>query len=67
MSKTNKKCGNFEVESPNIARRHSYPELAVQNELNLNIASIDISDGDLLFFQVICLKLVLMNLRKIEL
>ena len=48
--KTNKKCGNFEVESPNIARRHSYPELAVQNELNLNIASIDISDGDLLLF-----------------
>ena len=46
----NKKCGNFEVESPNIARRHSYPELAVQNELNLNIASIDISDGDLLLF-----------------
>ena len=48
--KTNKNCGNFEVECPNIAKRHSFPELDVKNELNLNIASIDISDGDLLLF-----------------
>ena len=43
-------CGNFKVESPNIAKRHASPEIANQNELNVEVASINISEGDLLLF-----------------
>ena len=48
--KAPKDCGNFKVESPNIAKRYAYPEIANQNELNVEVASINISDGDLLLF-----------------
>ena len=48
--KAPKKCGRFQVENPNIAKRHSYPEINVRNELNTEGAGIDISEGDLLIF-----------------
>ena len=37
-------------ENPNIAKRHSFPEILLINELNLEVASIDINEGDLLMF-----------------
>jgi len=43
-------CGRFQVEDPNIAKRHSYPEILAKNELNLEVAGINISEGDLLIF-----------------
>ena len=48
--KAPKDCGNFKVESQNIAKRYAYPEIANQNELNVEVASINISEGDLLLF-----------------
>ncbi len=48
--KAGKNCGKFEIENPNIAKRHFFPEIASQNELNLEVASIDINEGDLLIF-----------------
>lgn len=48
--KAPKKCGRFQVENPNIAKKHSYPEINVRNELNSEGAAIDISEGDLLIF-----------------
>jgi len=43
-------CGRFQVESPNIARRHSYPEIHIRNEFNTEGAGVDINEGDLLIF-----------------
>jgi uncharacterized protein (TIGR02466 family) len=48
--KAPKKCGRFQVENPNIAKRHSYPEINARNELNTEGAGIDINEGDLLIF-----------------
>ena len=48
--KAGKNCGKFEIENPNIAKRHSFPEIALRNELNLEVASIDVTEGDLLLF-----------------
>ena len=48
--KAEKNCGKFEIENPNIAKRYSFPEIAFTNELNLEVASIDVSEGDLLLF-----------------
>ena len=48
--KASKNCGNFKVECPNIAKRHSCPEIANQNELNVEVASVNINEGDLLLF-----------------
>ena len=48
--KAPKKCGRFQVENPNIAKKHSYPEIKVRNELNTEGAAIDIDEGDLLIF-----------------
>ena len=48
--KAKKNCGKFEIENPNIAKRYSFPEIAVINELNLEVASIDVTEGDLLLF-----------------
>ena len=48
--KTSENCGKFEIENPNIAKRHSFPEIAKKNEINLDVASIDVSEGDLLLF-----------------
>jgi len=45
-----KNCGKFQVESLNIAKRHSYPEILRNNELNAQVAGIEISEGDLLIF-----------------
>ena len=44
------KCGRFQIESLNIAKRHSSPLLANQNELNINVAGIEVTEGDLLIF-----------------
>ena len=43
-------CGRFKVEDPNNAKRHLYPAISQQNELNVDIAGINIEEGDLLFF-----------------
>ena len=43
-------CGKFEVEHPNIAKKYSFPEIESKNELNLEVASIEIEEGDLLLF-----------------
>ena len=48
--KAKKNCGKFEIENPNLAKRHSFPEIAAVNELNIEVASIDVSEGDLLLF-----------------
>ncbi|MBD1173096.1 hypothetical protein IDG88_00780 [Pelagibacterales bacterium SAG-MED03] len=48
--KASKGCGRFQVENPNIAKRYAYPEIAIQNELNVEVAGINISEGDLLIF-----------------
>tara|TARA_B110000483_G_C17736255_1_gene366760 strand:- start:46 stop:360 length:315 start_codon:yes stop_codon:yes gene_type:complete len=43
-------CGRFQVENLNNAKRHSYPEILTKNELNLEVAGININEGDLLIF-----------------
>ena len=43
-------CGKFEVEHPNSAKKYAFPEVEVRNELNLEVASIEIDEGDLLLF-----------------
>lgn len=48
--RASKNCGRFTVESPNIARRYAYPSIEKQNELNVDVASLDIEEGDLLIF-----------------
>jgi uncharacterized protein (TIGR02466 family) len=48
--KASKNCGRFQLENPNIAKRHFYPKIKVRNELNTEGAGIDISEGDLLIF-----------------
>tara|TARA_B100000767_G_scaffold142677_1_gene134805 strand:- start:324 stop:929 length:606 start_codon:yes stop_codon:yes gene_type:complete len=48
--KAGENCGRFQVENPNTARRHAYPEIKERNELNLEVAGINISEGDLLLF-----------------
>jgi len=45
-----KNCGKFEVEHPNNAKRYFFPEIEKINEFNLEVASIDIEEGDLLLF-----------------
>ena len=48
--RASKNCGRFTVESPNIARRYAYPSIEKQNELNVDVVSLDIEEGDLLIF-----------------
>ena len=48
--KAPKNCGEFIVESPNAAKRYAYPKIENDNELNMQVAKIDISEGDLLLF-----------------
>jgi len=43
-------CGRFQVENLNIAKRHSYPEIANQNEFNMQVGGLEVSEGDLLIF-----------------
>ena len=45
-----KNCGRFQVESLNIAKRHFYPEVLKNNELNANVAGLEVNEGDLLIF-----------------
>ena len=45
-----KNCGKFQIENLNIARRHSYPEILKNNELNAQVAGIEVAEGDLLIF-----------------
>ena len=45
-----KNCGKFLIENLNIAKKHSYPEILENNELNAQIAGLDVNDGDLLIF-----------------
>ena len=48
--KAQEKCGRFQAENPNIAKRNSSPAIVGKNELNLEVAGINISEGDLLIF-----------------
>ena len=43
-------CGRFQIEDLNIVKRHASPLIANQNELNMNVAGLEISEGDLLIF-----------------
>ena len=43
-------CGRFQVENLNIAKKHSSPLIANKNELNINLAGLEVSEGDLLIF-----------------
>jgi len=45
-----KNCGKFQIENLNIAKRHFYPEVLKNNELNANVAGIEVKEGDLLIF-----------------
>ena len=45
-----KNCGKFQVESLNIAKRHYYPEILKNNELNAHVAGLEVNEGDLLIF-----------------
>ena len=36
--------------NPNIAKKNYYPEIKTKNELNLQVAGIEIEEGDLLIF-----------------
>ena len=45
-----KNCGKFQIENLNIAKRHSYPEILKNNELNAQVAGIEVEEGDLLIF-----------------
>ena len=48
--KASKNCGKFQVEGLNQAKKYSYPEVKNKNELNTNIFSLNIEEGDLLIF-----------------
>ena len=48
--KAPKNCGTFFIENPNSAKRYFRPEIANRNELNGEVAGIEISEGDLLLF-----------------
>ena len=43
-------CGRFQIEDLNIVKRHASPLIANQNELNMNVAGLEVSEGDLLIF-----------------
>tara|TARA_B100000035_G_scaffold315166_1_gene334213 strand:- start:2372 stop:2974 length:603 start_codon:yes stop_codon:yes gene_type:complete len=48
--KAPKNCGRFQVENPNAAKKYTFPEIENKNELNVEVAGIDISEGDLFIF-----------------
>ena len=48
--KAPEKCGRFQIENPNIAKKNFYPEIKIKNELNVQVAGIEIEEGDLLIF-----------------
>jgi len=45
-----KDCGEFQVESLNIAKKYSHPEIKKVNELNRDRVGINVEEGDLLIF-----------------
>ena len=45
-----KNCGKFQIENLNIAKKHSYPEILQNNELNAQVAGLEVEEGDLLIF-----------------
>ena len=45
-------CGRFQIEDLNIVKRHASPLIANQNELNMNVAGLEVTEGDLLIFPV---------------
>ena len=48
--KASKNCGKFQIENPNIAKRHYFPEALNKNELNMTVAGLHINEGELLIF-----------------
>ena len=48
--KASKDCGRFQVENPNSAKRHFYPEIVNKTEFNVPVTGIDIDEGDLILF-----------------
>jgi len=48
--KAPKNCGKFQLENLNIAKRHSCPEILIKNELNAQVAGLEVNEGDLLIF-----------------
>ena len=48
--KASKNCGKFQIENPNIAKRHYYPEVLNKNELNMTVGGLHINEGELLIF-----------------
>ena len=54
-------CGKFYVEHLNMARRHSYPEILQNNQLNAQVAGLEVNEGDLLIFPGYLLHKVGMN------
>ena len=48
--KASKNCGKFQIENPNIAKRHYVPEVLNKNELNMTVAGLHINEGELLIF-----------------
>ena len=43
-------CGRFQIEDLNMVKRHASPLIANQNELNMNVAGLEVTEGDLLIF-----------------
>ena len=48
--KAPEKCGRFQIENPNNVKRNFYPEIKTKNKLNLQVAGMEIEEGDLLIF-----------------
>ena len=48
--KAPKDCGKFIIENPLSISRHSFPALERPTEFNLNVATVEIEEGDLLLF-----------------
>ena len=48
--KAPKNCGHFQIENMNMTKKHSSPLIANRNELNIHLAGLEVSEGDLLIF-----------------
>ena len=48
--KAKKNCGKFQIENPNIAKRHYAPEISNKNEYNMMVGGMHVSEGELLIF-----------------
>ena len=45
-----KNCGKFFIEHLNMAKRNFYPEVLQNNQLNAQVAGLEVNEGDLLIF-----------------